>query len=244
MHRILADLNSIKSDSPLLSREAKDHLKVIRPKAGERIELFDGEGSSRVFSYSNDGLVPLEPIKAHPKPPELTLFACVTKGQRWDWTIQKATELGVTRIIPVISKRTIVRIAEDESASKVSRWQKIASEAARQSAAKWIPEIANPVTFEKSLDLVRSTECFVGALLQSPPQPIMKALARRKGERPPAVFVGPEGDFTPEEIENLISSATPVSLGNSILRAETAAIYALIVIKAYLDAESFDCTDD
>lgn len=72
----------------------------------------------------------------------------------------------------------------------------------------------------------------------------MKALARRKGERPPAVFVGPEGDFTPEEIENLISSATPVSLGSSILRAETAAIYALIVIKAYLDAESFDCTDD
>jgi 16S rRNA (uracil1498-N3)-methyltransferase len=243
MHRIFADLESVKSDTPILSREAKDHLKVIRPKSGEEIELFDGKGSSRLFVYSNNALVPSAEVVFRPSPPLVTLFACVTKGQRWDWTIQKATELGVTRIIPVISKRTIVRISHEESALKVSRWHKIACEAARQSAANWVPEILPPISFDESLDLVRLTECFVGALLDSPPEPILKALSKRKGACSPAVFVGPEGDFTPEEMEKLLSVAIPVSLGSTILRAETAAIYALGAVKAYLDAEAFHCAN-
>jgi 16S rRNA U1498 N3-methylase RsmE len=100
-----------------------------------------------------------------------------------------------------------------------------------------------PISFDGSLDLVRLTECFVGALLDSPPEPILKALSKRKGERSPAVFVGPEGDFTPEEMEKLLSVAIPVSLGSTILRAETAAIYALGAVKAYLDAEAFHCAN-
>lgn len=235
MHRILVDTRSIESDSPSLSREAAAHLKVVRPKKGEEIELFDGKGRSRVFVFSGAALVPVSPSRFHGPPPAMVLFACITKGSRWDWTLQKATELGTTMIVPVVSDRTIVRISGSDAGAKLQRWEKIVAEAARQSDAKWLPVINPPLSFGDSLGLVDRTECFAGALLDPPPPPVARAVAARKGEKPPAVYVGPEGDFTPGEMEALLSRALPVSFGETVLRAETAAIYALSVIKAFLD---------
>ena len=181
MHRLLVPSEQLASDSPVLPKEAANHLKVLRPKDGEEIELFDGFGKSRRFSVEGGGknfrLTALSPVCTAPRAPRsLTLFACVTKGSRWDWTIEKATELGVTRIVPVVSARTIVRIGADEREAKRARWIRIAEDAARQSDAKWIPEIHEPVSFAESLPLVRETTCFVGALTNPPPQPLLKAL--------------------------------------------------------------------
>ena len=165
----------------------------------------------------------------------MTLCACVTKGSRWDWTIEKATELGVTRIVPVVSARTIVRIADGERESKRRRWERVAADAARQSDAKWLPEVLAPTTFTESLALVRGTECFVGALVTPPPVSVAEAVRRRRGELEPAIYVGPEGDFSPEELQALLEIATPVSFGSTILRAETAAIYGVSALKSQLD---------
>lgn len=241
MHRILVDTQSIESDSPILSREAAAHLKVVRPKNGEEMELFDGKGMWRIFRYSGSSLQPVSAPNFSKMPSKMVLFSCITKGSRWEWTIQKATELGTTLIVPVISDRTIVRIDEKEKDSKLSRWEKIAQEAARQSDAKYLPQILKPVSFEESLSIVDETECFAGALLDSPPPPIAYEMARRQGAKPPAIYVGPEGDFTPAELEKLLERAKPVTFGETILRAETAAIYGLSVIKAFLDANHFDC---
>lgn len=241
MHRILVDTQSIESDSPILSREAAAHLKVVRPKNGEEMELFDGKGMWRIFRYSGSSLQPVSAPNFSKMPPKMVLFSCITKGSRWEWTIQKATELGTTLIVPVISDRTIVRIDEKEKDSKLSRWEKIAQEAARQSDAKYLPQILKPVSFEESLSIVDETECFAGALLDSQPPPIAYEMARRQGAKPPAIYVGPEGDFTPAELEKLLEWAKPVTFGETILRAETAAIYGLSVIKAFLDANHFDC---
>ena len=210
MHRLLVPSEQLASDSPVLPKEAANHLKVLRPKDGEEIELFDGRGKSRRFSVAGGGknfrLAALSPVCASARASRsLTLFACVTKGSRWDWTIEKATELGVTRIVPVISARTIVRIGLVEREAKRARWIRIAEDAARQSDAKWIPEIHEPVSFADS-------------------------------PRSFAVYVGPEGDFSPEELAALIEIATPVSFGSTILRAETAAIYGVSVLKSFLDA--------
>ena len=242
MHRLLVPPAELESDSPSLPKEAADHLRVLRPVNGEAIELFDGRGRWRRFAVCVSGralsLAAAAPVESAPRPPcSLTLFACVTKGSRWDWTVAKATELGATRIVPVVSARTIVRIGADERAAKRDRWMRVAEDAARQSDAKWLPEVCEPIGFMESLALVRSTVCFAGALTNPPPQPFAAALSRAdlQGGRDFAVYVGPEGDFTPEELSALLETATPVSFGSTVLRAETAAIFGLSVLKAALD---------
>lgn len=253
MHRLLVHSEALKLDSPQLPKEAANHLKVLRPKDGEEIELFDGKGAWRVYKVvvgSGSGradfrLVPSELLNSptaqlpnsvqRPKP--LTLFACVTKGSRWDWTIEKATELGVTRIVPVISERTIVRIPKEDRAAKRERWMRIAEDAARQSDAKWLPEILEPVDFSDSLALVKETRCLVGALTNPPPRLILDELLLSSTSTSHfnySLFVGPEGDFTPEELKALIEIATPVSFGPTILRAETAAIFGVSVLAAFI----------
>ena len=242
MHRLLTATEDLATDSPVLAPEAERHLKVLRPRDGEELELFDGCGSFRRFRVLIDGrrwrLEPVSPVVSLPPPPStITLFACVTKGSRWDWTVEKATELGATRIVPVISARTIVRLDPAECEAKRERWRRVAEDAARQSDAKFVPEVLAPVSFADSLPLVRETCCFVGALAVPPPEPIGDALAARLGSGVGdyAVYVGPEGDFAPDELAALTAIAVPVSFGTTVLRAETAAIFALAALKTFLD---------
>lgn len=239
MHRLIAETETLKSDSPLLSREAANHLKVLRPKNGEEIELFDGRGLTRVYRYNaaSRGLEAAGDMERHTKvsSSSVTLFACVTKGSRWDWTLEKATELGADRIVPVISARTVVRVDAAERPAKRERWMRIVEEAARQSDAVFLPEIADIVDFKESLGLVKKTNCFIGALMTPPPTHLLEEVMSAKAKSPNAdyaVYIGPEGDFTPEELSALLEIARPVSFGSQILRAETAAIFALSVIRA------------
>lgn len=235
MHRLLVHTAELESDSPALSWDAANHLRVLRPREGEEIELFDGCGRSRVCVCTGGALRPAAAATCSPRPAPLTLFACVTKGSRWDWTVEKATELGVTRIVPVLSGRTIVRIPMEERESKRARWMRIAEDAARQSDAKWLPEVCAPVDFAASLPLVRETKCFVGALTNPPPKSLLRALLDAANPLGPlSLYVGPEGDFTPAELSALCEIATPVTFGASVLRAETAAIYGLSVIKSFV----------
>ena len=243
MHRLLVKTELLGEESPVLPKDAAKHLKVLRPKDGEEIELFDGRGKWRVYRFGaspasgKDSASPLLAISQTSQTPQtsqtLTLFACVTKGSRWDWTIEKATELGVGRIVPVISDRTIVRIAKAERAAKRERWMRIAEDAARQSDAKWLPEILEAVDFRDVLPLVRETTCFIGALTTPPSQPLAQAVLSLV-PRPSSlsVFVGPEGDFTPAELAALMDVAIPTSFGPTVLRAETAAIFAVSVLVA------------
>ena len=250
MHRLLVETKLLDEESPVLPADAARHLRVLRPKDGEEVELFDGRGRWRVYRFcaslksGGDAASPLaqtsQTFQTSQTSQTLTLFACVTKGSRWDWTVEKATELGVTRIVPVISERTIVRIPKGERAAKRERWMRIAEDAARQSDAKWLPEICEAVDFKDALPLVRETTCFIGALTDPPPRPLMKAVEdfrRETGDlKGISTFIGPEGDFTPEELAALMEIATPTSFGPTVLRAETAAIYAVSVLAATLSA--------
>lgn len=241
MHRILVSTETLSETAPQLSEQARRHLKVVRPKDGEQVELFDGKGRWRIFSISRSALAAAGEIcaDARRERPQLVLFACVTKGSRWDWTIEKSVELGVTRIVPVISDRTIVRIPSDEREAKRERWMRIAEDAARQSDAKWLPEVLAPVDFKDAVRMAADCDCYVGALAKPEPRDALSAIEAGRDNRrslPLAVFVGPEGDFTPEELAALLAVATPVSFGSTILRAETAAIYGVGVLKAWMDA--------
>lgn len=239
MHRLLVASDVLKLAEVELDRAAARHLKVLRPKEGEEIELFDGCGAKRVYRWNmQSGRLhePGELLRVPARDRGLTLFACVTKGSRWDWTIEKAVELGASRIVPVISERCIVRLDADEREAKAERWRRIAEDAARQSDALWLPEIVAPVDFAASLDLVRQCgRVFVGALATPPPPALLDAIEREGAiEGDLGLYVGPEGDFTPAELSALLAVAVPTSFGPTILRAETAAIFGLSVLAAQL----------
>ena len=253
MHRFLVPTETLAQDNPELPEDALHHLKVLRLKSGEEVELFDGHGSSRRYELitpiQHSSFFILHPLSSTSISTStststftsLTLFACITKGSRWDWTIEKATELGVTRIVPVISERTIVRIDPADREKKRQRYQRIAEDASRQSGSLYVPEIVAPLSFKDALPLVRETVCFIGALTTPPSPQISQSVNRLIGQsvnRSISLFIGPEGDFTPAELESLMEIANPVSFGSTILRAETAAIYGLSVIKSYLDVQS------
>lgn len=220
-----------------LPPEAARHLKVVRPKIGEDVELFDGHGRTRRYRWEGGTLRAAGAPAAFPPPSiRLTLFACVTKGSRWDWTIEKSVELGVARIVPVISERCIVRLAADERAPKAERWRRVAADAARQSDAVWLPEVLEAVDFPEAVTMAKSCgRVFAGALTDPPPPPMWPAVADALADGAPSdigVFVGPEGDFTPTELGALLEVATPVSFGPTILRAETAAIFGVALLAA------------
>ncbi len=241
MHRFLVPSEVLQCDNPSLPQDVVKHLKVVRAKEGEEVELFDGAGALRTFRVIGKAslLAVGETRMVSRSEKSLTLFACVTKGSRWDWTIEKAVELGATRIVPVISARSIVRLQKDERAAKAERWRRIAEDAARQSDAAWLPEIVEPLDFDESLELVKEcSRVFVGALQMPPPKPMLDALAAMpKDFASLGIYVGPEGDFTPEELSALLKIATPVSFGPTILRAETAAIFGLSLLAGYASAK-------
>ncbi len=237
MHRLLVHAEALEREVADLPRDAARHLKVLRPKPGEEIELFDGFGRTRRYCWNAARGVldaPLPLVCATVRPFPLTLFACVTKGSRWDWTIEKAVELGVARIVPVISDRCIVRLAPGERTAKAERWRRIAEDAARQSDAVWLPEVLEAVDFPVALDLVKTCgRVFAGALTNPPPPPLLAAVSRElPAVRSLGLFVGPEGDFTPAELAALLERAVPTSFGPTILRAETAAVFGLSVLAA------------
>lgn len=236
MHRFLVSTESLSDVRPELSHAAQRHMKVLRLQPGETVELFDGHGRTRRYTREAGSLAAAGDIVEFPPPAgRLTLFACVTKGSRWDWTIEKSVELGVNRVVPVISARSIVRLPESERAAKAERWRRIAEDAARQSDAVWMPEIMPAVDFPEALSIAReSGRVFAGALVTPPAPPILEAVRAVPDATGLSVFIGPEGDFTPEELAALLEIATPVSFGPTVLRAETAAVFAVSVLAAVL----------
>ncbi len=239
MHRCLVKTEELLADTFTLGRDEARHLQtVLRVKPGERVLLFDGQGRTRtaaITAVEKHGLslTSETPPQTHPRPAcALTLFACVSKGKRMDWTVEKAVELGVARVVPVISDRTIVRLDSDDGETKADRWLRVAEEAARQCGATWLPEIATPVTFKAGLPLVAQTAPVFVAALTPAARPLREALAAHAAPPPRAGwFVGPEGDFTPAELDALLATgAIPVSLGQLVLRAETACLYGLCAL--------------
>lgn len=246
MHRFLVASDVLQSGTAVFDRAAARHLQtVLRVKSGERIEFFDGLGHTRQFlvddvqrsgmSFSAAG----EPV--FHAAAKCRLILCVSLIKRMDWVIEKATEIGAAEIRPVETARSVVRISPSDAAAKADRWLKIAEEALRQCGGAWMPRINPPVPFGDALAGLRDSRgpVFVGALAGET-RPMLDALDEFCGAAEASLFIGPEGDFSPEELEQTISlpNVRPVSLGDRVLRAETACAYGLSLLSArYLQPE-------
>ena len=175
--------------------------------------------------------------KSAPRLPcEITLLQSLPKGKIIESIIQKATELGVSRIVPLLSERVATRVDGGNAVQKQEKWQFVAVEAIKQCGAAWLPRVEAPVTPAEFRACHETFELPLVASLQPGSQhagAVFRAFQNEHGRKPRSVcvWIGPEGDFTPLEISEIESTgARPISLGPLVLRVETAAIYCLSIV--------------
>ena len=209
--------------------------RVLRLVAGDELVLFDGGGQEATASIAEIRGSTVRVIAAAPvvvnreSPLRLTLVQGVSRGERMDLVMQKATELGVARLVPVMTERSVVKLDAAQAAKRLQHWQGVVAAACEQSGRAWLPEIL-------------------------PPQPLLKWLAQPAAEdesrfllhpgsttrardlpalRSATLLIGPEGGLSPQEREAALQSGfQDLSLGPRILRTETAALAALAALQA------------
>ena len=215
-------------------------LNVLRLRAGDSITALDGSGGICevvISSISKHGNPPfaIGEIKSKSqtirRDIETALFQGLPKYDKMDLVIQKATELGIDYIIPTLCQNTIPELDSDRSDKRVKRWRQIAIEASKQSQRAFLPVVGEIVSFDKAIEESNGDV----KIIFLPPSPVymtrdLRDLLSQK-VRKIDIFIGPEGDFSKEEIDkSLDKGLNPVSLGSNILRTETAAIAAAAII--------------
>src|ERR1700752_146342 len=208
--------------------EARHLRDVLRLKAGEEVYVFDGHGREFrcvVFSPKRDSAELRIEAEVEPAKPEshlqLNLCVALLKGEKFDLVVQKATELGVNKITPLITRYADIHLRDEIDATKrVSRWQRIALEASKQSGRAFIPEISLPLRFETALDVDGFSVMFSERGGES-----LENLAKQSAPQFLTALVGSEGGWADEGIERARArNFHVITLGGRILRAETAAI--------------------
>jgi len=239
-----ADLNEV----TLESDEARHLRDVLRLKPGDEVYVFNGDGKEfhcRVEESRRDNArlkVIGEVDPARPESPlRLTLAVALLKGEKFDLVVQKATELGVTRVVPVVTKLADIRLRDASDATKrVARWQRIALEAAKQSGRAVVPEIAGPMSFEsvihdasKSQDISRNGELNCLMFSEREGESIETAIPKLPAKLTMLMaLIGSEGGWTDEELAAARQAGwTTVTLGGRTLRAETAAIAVAVLLQ-------------
>jgi 16S rRNA (uracil1498-N3)-methyltransferase len=173
--------------------------------------------------------------RADPPPassPHTTLGLALIKSEHMDWAIQKATELGITRLVPLVTARTVIRLSPERIPNRTARWRAIAREAAQQSMRWELPEVMEPKPFGTWCEQERETMCRL--LLSEHPQGrgLRESLRGRQKPETIAMAIGPEGGFDDEEVRRAEECGFEnVSLGPRILRTESAVIAALAIIQ-------------
>ncbi len=239
MHRCFIEQERWEPHAMVPSPEEEHHIRhVLRAKDGEAVAVFDGSGAEvRARIRSAPGLPFLLEIEQRlpvvKRGFEITLIQAVLKGGRMDLLMEKATELGVARIIPVMTARVISRVDDREARHKTERWRRIAVSAAKQCGTRWLPVIEAPLPLDQAVHALSASGTALLASLAEGTLPLGAVLnvMRRRPPDAVSVFTGPEGDFTPDETSMMRrAGAVPVSLGGLTLRAETAAIYVVSVL--------------
>lgn len=216
----------------VVPRSAARHARVARVREGESIEILDldgGVGVGRVTAWRRDQcVVVLERVEwERGEPPAALVLALgVTQGQAFDWAVEKATELGVTAVQPVVSER----VQRGDLSARVPRWRRVAEAAVAQCGRTRPPAISSPLLLG---DVVRQA---VGRRLLADPEPPATAAGEgSEGQTGATVLVGPEGGF--DQVERSLALASgfePLYLGPRVLRTETAAVSALVLAQRRL----------
>ena len=225
----------------LTGREAHHATRVLRLRRGDEVTVLDGAGAelSCVVQASERDVVHLTvrkknlvPAPAH----QITLLQAIPKGKIIEAIIQKAVELGVHHIVPLLTGRVTTRLDGDDAAHKAEKLQHVAIEAIKQCGSAWLPKIETPMTPGEFLARGEKFDLPLIASLQPgarPAREYFRHFQNEHGRKPTSVciWVGPEGDFTAEEVRAAqAAGALPITLGRLVLRVETAATYCLSIL--------------
>jgi len=225
----------------LASEESHHLVTVNRCGRGDPVTAFDGRGHEWLTECTDPSkgaavLRVKEARLAKPRPFEITLGQALPKGATMDDIVRQATEIGATRIVPLLSERTQVHLDGDRADKKVEKWRTGAIEAAKQCGNPWLPEIAPLQNFPAFLATATGYDLRLIASLHAGTTTLKKALAiysAKHGHAPRKVLwlVGPEGDFSPAEMTaSITAGCSPITLGPLVLRSDTAAVYALSIL--------------
>ncbi len=242
LHRFYLPARDCRDDTLLLQPGDSSHaLKALRLRKGDRFCVLDGAGHELLCSLESErsGRVEARVLSRSDLPApacSLNLIQGVPRSRSMDWIVQKATELGCRRILPVLSERSVVRLGPEEARARKERWDSIAIESMKQCGQGWKPEIHVPQPLERLLSGPPPAGLSLLASLApgaAHPRSALGDFLGEGGREPGGIsfWVGPEGDYTPSEINRIrASGARPVTLGPLILRSETAAVYALSIL--------------
>lgn len=206
--------------------------KALRMRPGEALTLCDGKGTDfeGVLETVTDRQVTVRITASRPSQAEptlaVTLYQGLPKGDKMDWIVQKAVELGVTAVVPVATRRSVARL-EGKADKKQERWQRIAAEAAGQCGRGILPAVERPLSWNQALSRLSGEPALV--FYEGGGRPLRELVT--PSTRRLSVFVGPEGGFDPEEIDAIRRQGGGVAtLGPRILRCETAPLAALTLL--------------
>ena len=231
-----------------LSADESYHLVAVnRARSGDMVVAFDGRGNEWICELADEtrsAAVLKVRFRQQAKrlPYQITLGQALPKGQFMDAIVRKATEIGATRIVPLESERTQVRLDDERQDKKIEKWQVAALEAAKQCGNPWLPEITPLQQAAAFMESAKGHDLKLIASLQPGAKSLKAVLAAfqaAQGRAPKKVLwlIGPEGDFTPAEMSLSKSCGfEPITLGPLVLRCETAAVYALSVLSYELQA--------
>jgi len=238
MHWIYVLAANVNEDISLIEiteAEARHAFSVLRLRIGDAITAFDGRGSlyhGKLDVISKKGgiikIIKKEIIRKSKI--RITLAAAIPKKDKFEEIVDKATQLGVEKIIPLITQRTQVKLDTKKEQEKLARWRKKAIEAAKQCSCAYVPEISEIAKYESVLcDSENYKRRLIGSLHKNA-KPVKQIL--RKGKPGDLiVFIGPEGDFTDKEMSLAVKNGfTEISLGRNILRCETATTKIVAII--------------
>lgn len=238
MHRFFINKDSIINDEIVIKDDEVKHIKnSLRLNEDDIITVCDGEKKEykvKISEISNDyvkGIIIDDYIIKSESNIDIVLYQGLPKSSKMDLIIQKCTELGVTKIVPVITSRTVVKISDKKKEhKKVERWTKIAKEASKQSKRGKIPNVEDIISFSEMLNNLCNEENIIVPYENENKTGIKQILKKTKG-RKINIIIGPEGGFEEEEINELKKlNAKIVTLGPRILRTETAGFTAITIV--------------
>lgn len=212
----------------VIGEDAEHIAKSLRMRLGETLVLCHDEidYTCKIVGIEKNSVlverISVQPCTAEPQV-DVTLFQGLPKGDKMDLIVQKAVEVGVCAIVPMLSRRCVSRPDEKTLQKKVQRWQKIALEAAKQSGRGIVPKVLDVLDFSKAVELSAQKEQAI-LFYEADGVPLKRLLQQPKSV---AIFIGPEGGFEDDEVKLAVETGASIcSLGSRILRTETAAIVA------------------
>lgn len=247
MNRFFVDDPGAFSDrSVVITGEDVNHVKnVLRLKENDELIVSDGRGRDyhcRISGITNEEVVAdicdicdnFSELST-----EITLFQGFPKGDKMELIIQKTVELGVTRIVPVMTKRTVVKFDDKKAKKKTERYNMIAESAAKQSGRGMIPEVTMPVSFAEAVSMAEKLDMNIIPYEEAEGVEYSRNIIKNiKGKKSLGIFIGPEGGFAREEVEKALDAgASAITLGHRILRTETAGMAVISIIMFELEED-------